>query len=450
MSMVKTGFCRKCITPPLGTPIAGYYEKRNVKGVLDDLYVSALAVSDGETKALIMAADLVYMPTAETQKCREYIAEFCNVPVDAVFLTFSHTHTGPVVGVAAATGESSTPEYEAFLYNQMRDAAYLALNDLKETEFSVGTGEAKNQAFIRRYRMKDGSVRTNPGVGHPDILEALGTPTDTVKLIKMERKDADDIYLVNFGNHPDTVGGEYISADWPGFVRSTLEKTLDGVKCMFMTGTQGDVNHINPNPTEGQKKGTFIDFDSVPRGYEHTKHMGRVIAGAVLQICDKTEPVRVDKIKYAAKTVTVASNQDNSRLEEAERIVKLHAEGKDSELPYTEMELTTVVAEATRIVLLKDGPESFDFRLTAIGFGDIAFTGFPGEPFVEIGRRVEADSPFKVTHTCCLANGAGGYFPTKSAYDEGGYEARSSRLKKGVDDILVTGAVELLNEIKNI
>ncbi len=84
-------------------------------------------------------------------------------------------------------------------------------------------------------------------------------------------------------------------------MRTTFEKTLDGVKCMFMTGTQGDVNHINPNPTEGQMKGTFIDFDSVPRGYEHTKHMGRAVAGAVLQICDKTEPARVGKVKYAGK-----------------------------------------------------------------------------------------------------------------------------------------------------
>ena len=107
-----------------------------------------------------------------------------------------------------------------------------------------------------------------------------------------------------------------------------------------------------------------------------------------------------------------------------------------------------MVAEATRIVLLKDGPESFDFNLTAISFGDIAFTGFPGEPFVEIGRRVEAASPFAVTHTCCLANGGDSYFPTTSAFDEGGYEARSSKLKTGVDEILIDGALKLLNELK--
>lgn len=445
---MKTGFARLCITPPLGTPIAGYYEKRFTKGVLDDLYITVVALDDGENKALLMCADLLKLTTAQNLACRKVISEYCGLPVEAIFLTCTHTHTGPMLGADMASHSEGSSAYEQFMMTQFRDAAHYALQDLKETTFSVSAGEAKNLAFIRRYRMKDGSVRTNPGVGHPDIKEALGTPTDTVKLIKLEREAADDIYIVNFGNHPDVVGGEYISADWPGFVRSTLEKALDGVRCLFMTGTQGDVNHINPNPTEGQKKGTFIDFDSVPRGYEHAKYMGRAVAGAVLQICDKTEPVTIGKIKYTGATVTVASNQDNSRLEEAEKIVNLHQEGKDAELPYTEMELTTVVAEATRIVLLKDGPESFDFNLTAISFGDIAFTGFPGEPFVEIGRRVEAASPFAVTHTCCLANGGDSYFPTTSAFDEGGYEARSSKLKKGVDEILIDGALKLLNELK--
>ena len=46
---------------------------------------------------------------------------------------------------------------------------------------------------------------------------------------------------------------------------------------------------------------------------------------------------------------------------------------------------------------------------------------------------------------CCLTNGGDSYFPTSSAYDEGGYEARTSRLKKGGDKILIDGMLELLN-----
>ena len=51
---------------------------------------------------------------------------------------------------------------------------------------------------------------------------------------------------------------------------------------------------------------------------------------------------------------------------------------------------------------------------------------------------------------CCLTNGGDSYIPTSRAYDEGGYESRSSKLKKGVDDIAVNGMLELLKEVKNM
>ena len=49
---MKTGFSKKCITPPIGSPIVGYYKPRFTKGVVDDLYVRAVAFGDGEKKAV--------------------------------------------------------------------------------------------------------------------------------------------------------------------------------------------------------------------------------------------------------------------------------------------------------------------------------------------------------------------------------------------------------------
>ena len=37
-----------------------------------------------------------------------------------------------------------------------------------------------------------------------------------------------------------------------------------------------------------------------------------------------------------------------------------------------------------------------------------------------------------------------GYFPMRSAFDEGGYEARSSRYVSGVAEDLIAGAKEIL------
>lgn len=445
---MKTGFARKCITPPLGTPIAGYYEYRETKGVLDDLYASAVAFEGNGGRAVIIAADTLDYSVDDCTRFRKTVSEFCGIPVEAVFINCSHTHTGPMVGEDNSTMGHNLPEYDDWLALQLRDAAALALGDMKESRFFAAEGKAENISFIRRYRMKDGSVQTNPGVNNPEIDHALGTPNDTVKLVKIERDGGDDIFIVNFGTHPDTIGGEYVSADWPGFVRSTIEGAVPGTKCMFLLAPQGDVNHIDTAPSPANPTRLHDTFDGCPRSYEHSQHMGRVVAGEALKICGKAEEIDAQSLFCSSAKITIPSNRDNARLEESRRIAALHDAGRDDELPYKNMELTTVVAEAKRIIALENGPESFDFTLSAIKIGDIVFAGIPGEAFVEIGRRICAASPFKTTVLCCLANGGATYFPTSSAYDEGGYESRSSKLKKGGDDIVVKGMTELLNSIK--
>lgn len=445
---MKTGFSRLCITPPLGTTVSGYYEERVTKGVLDELYISVVAFDNGNEKALLIAADLLKINQVDCDEYRNRISERTGVLFDNIFITCSHTHTGPVVGVNFSTGLRGDGYYEEFLARQLCDASEYALCDLADSEFYYATGEAKNISFVRRFRMKDGSVQTNPGINNPNVDHVLSDPDETVKLIKIVRQDAEDIFLVNFGVHPDVVGGELISADYIGFLRDTVEAAIDNTYCVFLQGAQGDVNHINPFPTESESQDLEITFDGCPRGYGHARHMGRVIAGAVLSICDKAKKIDGGSILGKKQVVTIPSNQQNDKLEYAKNIVKLHESGRDCDIPFEAMELTTVVAEATRIVNLQNGPESYSFTMSALKIGDLALAGLPGEPFTEIGKRICDSSPFENTVFCALANGGESYFPTSKAYDEGGYESRSSTLKKGGDDILVSGMTSLLESIK--
>ena len=55
---MKTGFSKVCINPPYGAPIVGYYEARNTKGIIDNLYARAVAFDDGEKRAVVIALDL--------------------------------------------------------------------------------------------------------------------------------------------------------------------------------------------------------------------------------------------------------------------------------------------------------------------------------------------------------------------------------------------------------
>jgi len=444
---MKTGFYQICINPPYGAPIVGYYESRFTKGIADNLYARAVAFHDGEKAAVVIALDLCLLPQRFYDEFKKAIHEASGVDHDAIFINCSHTHTGPLLGKDFASDLKSSPEYDAFLIASVRDAAVYALADLKESRFETAHGEAKNISFSRRFRMKDGSVATNPGVDNPEIDHPLGKPDETVKLIKILRDGGDDIFIVNFGTHPDSVGGEYISADYIGYVCSILESAVPGTKCIFLQAAQGDVNHVNVHPTEGERAISSIDFDGVPRSIRHAEHMGRIIAGAVLSICSITEEICCDKISYASAKVLLPSHQENDRLEEAEKIHELYAAGRSDELPFKNMELTTAVAEAERILRLKNGPDAFPFFLSAVKIGDLVFTGIGGEPFTEIETRICAASPFKETILCCLTNSAGGYIPNKAAYKEGGYEARSSSLKPGGDDIIVEGMTKLLSSL---
>ncbi|MBQ8605954.1 MAG: hypothetical protein IJ408_04390 [Clostridia bacterium] len=446
---LQAGFARVDITPPMGIPVAGYFEDRFAEGVLDPLEIQALALSDGNNKAVILSVDIIGINAEDVADIKEQISERTGLLKDSVYIASTHTHTGPSFS-KSFVGELP-PEwgfYRDTVKAKLIDAAYLALSDLQSAKMGYGTAIAPNIAFIRRFRMKDGKVRTNPGVGNPDIVAPIGEVDETVSLLRFKR-EKDDIALISFGVHPDTVGGSLISADYPRFVRETVENAIPNTRCIFLNGIQGDVNHVNVNAKGGDKNGLHPTFDGCDRGYEHAMHMGRTIAGAALQVYGKVNFTDVDSIRFAESICEVPANKGTpEQLPLAREYAKLHAEGRDGEIPFKEMELTTVVAESLRILRLENGPDSFFLPLAALAIGPVALVGISGEPFTGIGRGIKEGSPFELTVATCATDGYEGYFPMQEAYDEGGYEARSSSFKAGVAERLIDEGVKLLNKVK--
>lgn len=449
MSGLKAGFARLDVTPMLGIPIRGYYKVRLADGVLDPLEVNALALSCGGNTAVLITLDTCAIDEDETNAFLAAVSGATGLPEENIYIHATHTHTGTYLDLDS--DDALIREYTHSLSRKMADVAKMAVDDLKPAKMGWAVGQAPNIAFIRRFRMKDGKVRTNPGVGNPDILHPIGEVDERVNVLRFDREGAETIVLANFADHPDTVGGCKLTADWPGFFRRKIEKCLDNVKGIFFNGAQGDVNHVNVNAKDGDLNDMFMDFDDVSRGYGHARHMGNVVAGAVMQVYDKVNYVDVDSLKCVQKTIQLPSNMaDPSELPEAHRIKELYDAGRQNELPYEGMELTTVVADACRKVLLENGPESFPLRLSAIVLGDFAMLGIPGEPFNAVGRAIKEAEGFKMVSPCCLTNGSRGYFPTKDAYDEGGYEARASRFKSGTAELIAREAKALLEEMHSI
>ena len=444
---LKVGYARVDITPPMGVNISGYYKVRIADGVLDELEACAVAVGDGNNTAILMTIDHCGLNKVFLNEWRANIAAATGVSAEAIFIHTTHTHTGPML--IKNHSNPLTAQYEAFLATRVVDVARFALADMKRAKMGIGVGEAKNVAFIRRYRMKDGTAKTNPGVNNPDIVAPIGITDESVHVVRFDRDGAESVVLANFANHPDVVGGNKISADWPGMTRRFVEKAIENTKCIFFNGAQGDVNHVNVHPKAGDFNDMFNDFDGCSRGYGHARHIARVVTGAIMSVYDKVEYLENSEVKFAQKIVEIPSNKpDPKDLPLAHKYNDLHNAGKDNEIPYEAMMLTTVVAEAARMVRLENAPDTFPMLFSTVAIGDVAMFGIPGEPFNGVGRGLKAAPGWKMVIPCCLTNASEGYFPMMDSYDEGGYEARSSSFKAGVAERIIEEGKEILASLR--
>ena len=176
----------------------------------------------------------------------------------------------------------------------------------------------------------------------------------------------------------------------------------------------------------------FMDFDDVARGYKHSEYMGRVVTGGVLQAFDKVKYVDVDSIKCLSKMIRVPSNMpDPADLPEAHRLNDLHVAGKDDQIPYKGMMLTTVVARAARMVRLEHGPEAFEMPLTAIAIGPVAMFGIPGEPFTGIGRALKEAEGWELVCPTCNTNAKEGRLRSRRFQLQGRRCGAADRRRKG-------------------
>ena len=440
MNTLQVGFSRVNITPPLGVRLMGYFRKRLAEGVRDELEANCICFACEDTKVVLISLDHLGVMRKVLNDLREEIARTTGIPAEAVYIHSTHTHTGPAVD-PDAEAEVEQIYYKQF-FRKVVDSAVLAMQDLKPAKMGYAVSTAPNIAYIRRFYMKDGPVATNPKINSPDIIGPVGKVDERVNVLRFDREE-DTVILANFGNHPDSVGGNLVSADWPGFVRKYTEQAIPGTKCLFFTGVQGDVNHVNRFPEEWENN----------KGYDYgnAQRMGRVITGAVMQVYDKMRYVDVDKLKYVFKVALAPANKaDPALLPEAHRINDMYVSGMTQQeiLPDVKgMLRTTIIAEAGRMVRLENAPDYFEMPMTGIAVGPVAFIGIPGEPFSGVGFSLKETEGWAMILPTCNTNGKEGYFPMKEAYDEGGYEARSSNFKAGIAELICEEGKKILAEM---
>lgn len=437
---MKAGFARLDITPPFGTPLDGYYEKRTLDSIKDNLYLNAIALCDGENTAVLISADLIGISVKDCRYVQNRISEKLSIPAENIVLHAIHQHTSLRL-MHQDDRYHISEAYAEMLYCKFCDVAQIAVADMKDCEVSTAEKETAEQiSFVRRYFLDDGSVATNPRPNQfGRIVKSCEEPDNTMRLIRFARKDAKDIALVCFSTHPDVIGGTGCSADWPGFTRKFVEADNDDVSCIFFTGVQGDTNHLD-YLTAQNNGGEF--YRGISR-YEYSQFMGRTVADAVKAVWDKTEKHADGKVTVATASIfNKTKSEGMDRYDEAMEFFRKFEAG--------ELDATASMADfgnLGRIRSLRTQPLFRELPITAVSIGDIVIVGFAGEPFTAYGNTAREMAGGRFTLTLALVNGTQGYLPSEKAFEQGGYEASSSNFTPTLMDETMTATKELLEKI---
>ena len=129
--------------------------------ILDPLRARAIVFLQKNEKAALIVCDLISVSRELTDQVRRLGAQQTGIPAENICLAATHTHNG-------RRGCADLSERIVQALNQAKAAAQpVALH-------ASVVLQKETISFNRRFLMKDGTVRFNPGFLNPDIVRPVG------------------------------------------------------------------------------------------------------------------------------------------------------------------------------------------------------------------------------------------------------------------------------------
>lgn len=435
------GFAKEIITPAYGLPLRGYFNPRPNKGAYDDLALKAVLFRTGTTIAGFVSYDLCMLSQELVERM---IAEAKQAGLgfaDNVMFAATHTHTGPYI-------DSRCAKYVDELVAKTINALKRAADSMAPAELLHAKTQCTTLAFNRRYWMKSGIVLTNPGKLNPEIDRPEGNVDYDIQLFAVRQAGRLALLMANIVNHTDTIGGNIVSADWPGRMERAIQAEIGyDIPVVTLVGPQGNINHFNVATDADQT--SYAEACRIGKGY------AAVINAALYQLL----PLEVADIAVANTIVEVPYYEvGDDQYTEA---LKVYEKYKDEEMEdgrdFTSEDIArkhpfVLKYFAKRLIDCHDRPPRPKrlLRMLAIRLGKQAcFVSIPAEPFTEIGQDIKKRSKYAVTVPVALAQGAVGYVGYPEHYERGGYETSPSPETAGkyVGQSFVDTAGELIARV---
>lgn len=222
------------LTPPMGTPSAGYlgFQPFGVHKVHSPLFATALFIDTGEKQIAFCSVDHLGFTKTMVDEVRKILKKDPSFASCEVFICSSHTHSGggafldiPLLGRALAG--SYDPEVTEFYIEQAAEALAQASRNLIEGKVGIGYGKAEGLQFYR------GSFPKEP----PE--------TDDFFLLKLvDLKDEPVALLFNFPMHPTVLrlSENVFSSDYVGAAREHLNELFEKeVPSLYVNGAQAEL-----------------------------------------------------------------------------------------------------------------------------------------------------------------------------------------------------------------
>ncbi|HQS04432.1 MAG TPA: hypothetical protein PLT16_02195, partial [Daejeonella sp.] len=190
----KLGASKTRMTPPAGSIIGDSYGIRVSEGVHDDLYIKTLVFEHGGEKVAFITLDVISLPHLLVMKSRQLIFQQTGIAVNNIILNATHAHAGPQMNplfwdVVGGSAKLKSQEYTHKLPELIAASVKSAVSKIQPVRVSVGSVQENTISFNRRYLMKDGSFRTNPGKLNPDVVRPAGPIDPALSMVYFESLD---------------------------------------------------------------------------------------------------------------------------------------------------------------------------------------------------------------------------------------------------------------------
>lgn len=419
---MKTGFAQADITPRLGVQLAGYgpYRNRVAQKITAPLRARTMAVTLGRRRVILLNLELCGTPRTLAQRIRAAVAARTGCGEDEVFLTATHTHSGPAVGGMIGWGEADAMYVET-LPTRVAEAAVRAFAAQTEVEWRYAEAPCEGIAINRE---------TDRGGWMFDPIEVRlarefrpARPEDTdptVRVLAAYARGRLIGVLHHFGCHA-VVGSEQtfdVHGDFVGLASAAIERAHPGATALFLPGAMGD---INP--------------PVVHRAAAETRRGLRVLAqkytAAIKQGLRAARPIAVDAVRGSQRDVRFARKAWSKawvrrRIAELEKGFAAPGVTDDTKVgvpPLHTNGLNMARLEGLRAVLAgfkgARGPNP-PVRVQGLRIGPVALLGVGLEVFHSLQAPIVRGSPHEHTWVVSLTGGMG-YAPDERACAKQGY-----------------------------